>query len=163
MNKCDRKTRHYEIVRSFLLPEFQTMELGKIERVLRGIENRLTRYNELACERDLTDREKITLNKLERKFLSMFGYPYASAEYDPRGHSYFRPDTIICRETYVEPRGYAFINHDPRGYALKLKLREYIPGIHTDFGGYGIVAPDPKCFSSVPISNSITKKYMHCG
>lgn len=38
-----------------------------------------------------------------------------------------------------------FINHDPRGYALKIK-REYVREnnitIHTDFGGDGILAPD---------------------
>lgn len=36
-----------------------------------------------------------------------------------------------------------FINHDPRGYALKIKS-EYCQGlqIHQDFGGYGILAPE---------------------
>ena len=40
-----------------------------------------------------------------------------------------------------------FINSDPRGYALKIKddwvreHREDFP-IHTDWGGYGILAPD---------------------
>lgn len=36
-----------------------------------------------------------------------------------------------------------FINHDPRGYALKLKS-EFCEGknIHKDWGGYGILAPD---------------------
>lgn len=38
-----------------------------------------------------------------------------------------------------------FINLDPRGYALKIKseyVRENNLTIHTDFGGYGILAPD---------------------
>lgn len=41
-----------------------------------------------------------------------------------------------------------FINWDPRGYALKIKetevieLREKGFFIHTDFGGYGILAPE---------------------
>jgi hypothetical protein len=36
-----------------------------------------------------------------------------------------------------------FINHDPRGYALKIK-NEYSKGLklHQDFGGYGIIAPE---------------------
>lgn len=36
-----------------------------------------------------------------------------------------------------------FINHDPRGYALKLKS-EFVADkkIHKDWGGYGILAPD---------------------
>ena len=35
-----------------------------------------------------------------------------------------------------------FINHDPRGYALKIKS-EYVNdlNIYRDFGGYGILAP----------------------
>lgn len=49
------------------------------------------------------------------------------------------------------PRGF-FINGDPRGYALKINAGneagmtyhpEYIPaGLHTDWGGYGILAPE---------------------
>lgn len=36
-----------------------------------------------------------------------------------------------------------FINYDPRGYALKIKS-EFIKGkeLTTDWGGYGIIAPD---------------------
>ncbi len=37
-----------------------------------------------------------------------------------------------------------FINHDPRGYALKIKseyVREHNLQIHQDFGGFGIIAP----------------------
>jgi hypothetical protein len=49
------------------------------------------------------------------------------------------------------PAGF-FINGDPRGYALKIDPGqsyeanyhpEYIPeGLHTDWGGYGILAPE---------------------
>lgn len=49
------------------------------------------------------------------------------------------------------PRGF-FINGDPRGYALKINAGneagqehhpEYIPqGLHKDWGGYGILAPE---------------------
>lgn len=38
-----------------------------------------------------------------------------------------------------------FINGDPRGYTLKIKdsyVRENNLAIHTDFGGYGILAPE---------------------
>ena len=39
-----------------------------------------------------------------------------------------------------------FINGDPRGYALKIddKYRDKMhkDGVHRDFGGYGIIAPD---------------------
>lgn len=49
------------------------------------------------------------------------------------------------------PQGF-FINRDPRGHALKINSGneagqvhhpEYIPqGLHTDWGGYGILAPE---------------------
>lgn len=38
-----------------------------------------------------------------------------------------------------------FINRDPRGYALKISdewMREHRPSLHSDWGGYGIIAPD---------------------
>lgn len=51
----------------------------------------------------------------------------------------------------ILPRGF-FINGDPRGYALKINAGneagqehhpEYIPqGLHKDWGGYGILAPE---------------------
>ena len=37
--------------------------------------------------------------------------------------------------------GRVWINRDPRGYALKLDLRAG-ESLHTDWGGYGIVAPE---------------------
>lgn len=38
------------------------------------------------------------------------------------------------------PDGF-FINHDPRGYALKMREKTF-DGLWTDFGGYGILAPN---------------------
>jgi hypothetical protein len=38
-----------------------------------------------------------------------------------------------------------FVNRDPRGYALKVSdtwMRDHGHGIHRDWGGYGILAPD---------------------
>jgi hypothetical protein len=38
-----------------------------------------------------------------------------------------------------------FINRDPRGYALKIDdawMRETNAALHTDWGGYGIIAPE---------------------
>jgi hypothetical protein len=57
-------------------------------------------------------------------------------------------------ESYQRPRQFKkinaiFINHDPRGYALKLDTEtiEYFEELgedfpHKDWGGYGIIAPD---------------------
>lgn len=42
-------------------------------------------------------------------------------------------------------REIVFINYDPRGYALKIKdsyIRENNIKIYTDWGGYGILAPE---------------------
>lgn len=39
------------------------------------------------------------------------------------------------------PDGF-FINYDPRGYALKMKEGTFPQGFWTDFGGYGILAPE---------------------
>lgn len=39
------------------------------------------------------------------------------------------------------PDGF-FINYDPRGYALKMKEGTFPQGLWTDWGGYGILAPE---------------------
>jgi len=40
------------------------------------------------------------------------------------------------------PDGF-FVNSDPRGYALKMRENSFQKGdLWTDFGGYGILAPD---------------------
>lgn len=39
------------------------------------------------------------------------------------------------------PLGF-FINYDPRGYALKMNEGTFPQGFWTDFGGYGILAPE---------------------
>lgn len=47
------------------------------------------------------------------------------------------PNEYICKKL--------FVNRDPRGYALKLKLatnESYQLGIYTDWGGYGILCPE---------------------
>lgn len=38
-----------------------------------------------------------------------------------------------------------FVNRDPRGYALKIDddwMRKHKPDLHSDCGGYGIIAPE---------------------
>jgi hypothetical protein len=39
------------------------------------------------------------------------------------------------------PAGF-FVNGDPRGYALKIESDNLPEGIHKDWGGYGILAPE---------------------
>lgn len=54
-------------------------------------------------------------------------------------------DKILGFRTREVP---VFVNGDPRGYALKIRekfTQEKLVGkIATDFGGYGILAPDPE-------------------
>lgn len=52
-------------------------------------------------------------------------------------------NTILTRVNKLLNVNTAFINGDPRGYALKLKEDEAKElGIYTDWGGYGILAPE---------------------
>jgi hypothetical protein len=72
------------------------------------------------------------------------------------GDEYERRQEVIAEQVKrlfggTLPAGF-FINGDPRGYALKINAGneagmtyhpEYIPeGLHKDWGGYGILAPD---------------------
>lgn len=48
------------------------------------------------------------------------------------------------QESELERRG-VFVNLDPRGYALKIDdeyMRAHNLKLHTDMGGYGILAPE---------------------
>ncbi len=49
----------------------------------------------------------------------------------------------LTKKLYVDkmPDGFV-INYDPRGYALKMKEGAFPQGFWTDFGGYGILAPE---------------------
>jgi len=49
----------------------------------------------------------------------------------------------VCEILGDKAKDAVFINFDPRGYALKMKS-EFCKGfpIYTDWGGFGIVAPD---------------------
>lgn len=38
------------------------------------------------------------------------------------------------------PDGF-FVNLDARGYALKVQTKNVVPGLQTDWGGYGLLAP----------------------
>ena len=59
-----------------------------------------------------------------------------------------RDNRAIARIRELVPLDTIFINGDPRGYALKVseeeakKLREQGINLYTDWGGYGILAPE---------------------
>lgn len=55
-----------------------------------------------------------------------------------------RMEKILGKST-ANGDGAVFINLDPRGYALKIDdawMRAFDAKLHTDWGGYGIIAPD---------------------
>lgn len=84
---------------------------------LRRLERRANRINEAACNTpEGAKAQEPAIGKIEAEFLAVFGH---------------------------FPEGF-FVNQDPRGYALKIDNDDAaIPeGIHTDWGGYGCLAPE---------------------
>jgi len=64
-------------------------------------------------------------------------------------HDQFHGKVVDLLNPSIELANAIFINGDPRGYALKLRdhfvrihNRTATTPIHTDWGGYGILAPD---------------------
>ncbi len=86
---------------------------------LRAIENRFTRMSIKACNGDITAEE------LEAEDIKAFA------------------NLILILGHGGAP---IYINQDPRGYALKIPdawMRENRDkNLHTDMGGYGIIAPE---------------------
>ncbi len=90
---------------------------------LRRLELKAHRLRVIGCDRNLTTSEESTIDRIEKKVRDLL------------------PGLNNINNGY-----HFFINGDPRGYALKLqgpdeggKLPE---GINTDWGGYGILAPE---------------------
>ena len=48
-----------------------------------------------------------------------------------------------CERIIGQPVPGLFFNGDPRGYTLKVET-EHAAGMHTDLGGYGIIAPSTR-------------------
>lgn len=68
---------------------------------------------------------------------------FAEGEDDRITDSILAQVNAILRFTEKGPK--VFINRDPRGYALKIDdedMRRLGLQIHSDWGGYGIIAPD---------------------
>lgn len=86
-------------------------------RSLRRYEVKISRMNEWACERENFEWPENFDQKVTEKLASKFE----------------RVD-LFRKELYI--------NGDPRGYALKLRIPENESrGIHRDWGGYAIIAP----------------------
>lgn len=76
-------------------------------------------------------------------YLSMESDEFSNREL----HLYARLLSVLMPEkaiTDLKSKG-VFINFDPRGYALKINdeyMRKHNIKLHTDWGGYGILAPE---------------------
>lgn len=87
-----------------------------------------------------------TLNLLE---LNRFtGYDVEQTSEEAQDLFFDKIYTSIYKILGEKAKQYIFINFDPRGYALKIKSeyvkKEFAAGnnIYTDWGSYGILAPD---------------------
>lgn len=114
------------LIRFFKLDPFKTDPIDLCKK-LRRLENKAHQITTQMCNGYL--KEEVKLFEIEEKVKALL---------DP--HKY----PLIKKQINA-----VFINHDPRGYALKLddetvkyyeELGEYFP--HKDWGGYGIIAPD---------------------
>jgi hypothetical protein len=94
---------------------------------LRRIEGAATRITTDLCNGTIDqDKAEVLLSKIESRLVSVIGtiLPYKLRENNERA---------------------IFINRDPRGYALKIDdeyMRAHNLKLHTDWGGYGILAPE---------------------
>lgn len=108
-------------------------------RTLRTLENRAHRNAELYCGSSYHDG-------VTNRWIDL---SIDSEEYERRQERIIEQVKALFNGEL--PTGF-FINGDPRGYALKINAGneagmtyhpEYIPeGMHTDWGGYGILAPE---------------------
>lgn len=111
----------------------------KLSKQLRGLEVKANRAATCLCNTNTLDRLQLTRQE------EMRGDTEQATEEEQE--AFFnailnKVDKILNFRTQGIP---VFINHDPRGYALKIK-GEYIQAnqfdIYRDFGGYGILAPE---------------------
>jgi hypothetical protein len=106
-------------------------------RTLKTLENRAHRNAELYCNGEIWHN-----GRMIKEGMTIEEYEQAQEKIEEQVKKLFG-GTL--------PAGF-FINGDPRGHALKINSGneagqehhpEYIPqGLHTDWGGYGILAPE---------------------
>ena len=95
----------------------------------------------------LTDPVKLCkrLRRIEAQ-ASQGAVDYCNGLMDCDGWERFTDTILDNLSEILQPEGVPiFVNGDPRGYALKIRdewMREHRPALHTDWGGYGILAPD---------------------
>jgi len=121
MNKKEEriffKTRHIENLGKLFNLDYNDAE--GLYRSLRRIETKLNRIYEVACERELWPQETEVKTRLKER----------------------------AKKLTKNANGLIF-NSDPRGYSIKIddqvnrELRNQGINLYSDWGGYGILAPD---------------------
>jgi hypothetical protein len=141
MNKHDRMyqqiEKHGQDLNNIFKTDFDNIKLCK---KLFQLENKAHHATTCLCNTNTLDRLELT------RFEEQHGlYPEQATEEEQ--DAFF--DSIRAKVDkilhFTEKNIPVFINHDPRGYALKIKddyMREYKLLLHQDWGGYGIIAPE---------------------
>jgi len=139
MNKHDRMYQQIEEHGANLNAIFNTdFDNIKLCKKLRQLEVKAHHATTCLCNTNTLDRLELTREE-ERTGL----YPKQATEDEQDaffGAILNKVDKILNFRAKHIP---VFINHDPRGYALKVKdCRENNLKIYQDWGGYGILAPE---------------------
>ena len=108
-----QRVRHHEALKA-MMPAGSTMSGRTVWRKLRSLENKAARLALAMCNSGVTEDEQARIDgQVKSGVEKLFGRPLPGF----------------------------FINHDPRGYALKLEAKSVPYPLHTDWGGYQILAP----------------------
>lgn len=135
MNKKERmyqkiEKHGVELIYFFNLPDQDPIKLSKM---IMRIERQAHHATTCLCNTNTLDR--LELNKFT-------GYDVKQATEEEQDKFF---DNILKRlEKYIGKDNVkkCFVNHDPRGYALKIR-EEYSKDFYNkDWGGYGILAPE---------------------
>ena len=111
----------------------------KLSKQLHGLEVKANRAATCLCNTNTLDRLELTRYEEQRGDTKQATEEEQDAFFDSILN---KVDKILNFKSQGIP---VFINHDPRGYALKID-DEYVRAnnleIHRDFGGYGILSPE---------------------
>lgn len=105
---------------------------------LHVIERRAHHVTECLCNTN-------TLHLHELNRYTGYDVPQATEEEQDKFFDAILKKVYSILKPTEEQKAAIFINHDPRGYALKIRdsyMREHNINMYQDWGGYGILAPD---------------------
>lgn len=143
MNKHDRMYQQIEKHGKDLNAIFNT-ELDNIKlcKKLLPLENKAHHATTCLCNTNTLDRLELTRQEEQA------GNVKQATEEEQDAFFEKILDSVDKILNFKEKKIPVFINHDPRGYALKIKSEYvnrlfYVPlQMYRDFGGYGILAPE---------------------